>query len=337
MPADIGIDLGTTKIIIYDTSRGVVLCEPTIVAVDTDTGEILSVGAEAYKMIGRTPSRIAAIRPLEKGVISDYRLTNAIIRYSLQKICGESYFRPRVTVCVPSAITDVEQRAVVEAAVAAGARKVFLIEEPVAAAIGAGLDISKPVGQMVVDIGGGTTDIAVLSLSGVVCKNSVKVAGNLFDEEIIRYIRAKHGLLIGERTAEEAKKAIGTCWSFDDDRTFDVKGRNLMTGMPSKVTVGWQEISEICYDLASQIALAVQKVFEKTPPELSGDIRTSGVLLTGGGAMLHGLDLYFSKRFGTEFRVAENPVECVAIGTGKSFALTGYLRDCVTEMNRTHN
>ncbi len=337
MPADIGIDLGTTKIIIYDTSRGIVLCEPTIVAVDTETGGILRVGAEAYKMIGRTPSRIAVIRPLEKGVISDYRLTNAIIRYSLQKVCGEIYFRPRVTVCVPSAITDIEQRAVVEAAIAAGARKVFLIEEPVAAAIGAGLDISKPVGRMVVDIGGGTTDIAVLSLSGVVCKNSVKVAGNRFDEEIIRYIRAKHGLLIGDRTAEETKKAIGTCWSFDDDRTFDVRGRNLMTGLPGRARVGWQEISEICYELAAQIALAIQRVFEKTPPELAGDIRTFGVLLTGGGARLHGLDLYLTKRLGTEFRVAENPAECVAIGTGKSFEFTGYLRDCVTEMGRTHN
>lgn len=333
MPADIGIDLGTTKIIAYEPSRGVLFREPNIVAVNNDTGEIICVGAEAHKMLGRTPGYISAVCPVGGGVISDYRMTNALIRYALKKVCGDSYLKPRVAICVPSIITDVEQRAVVDAAISAGARKVFLIEEPVAAAIGAGLDISKPDGRLIVDIGGGTTDVALLSLSGVVCKHSIKIAGNRFDEEIIRYVRLRHGLLIGERMAEETKKAIGTCWNFDDDRTFEVKGRNLLTGLPGRMTLTWQELSDIFYDLASQIAAAVQKVFEKTPPELAGDVKTNGIVLTGGGALLNGIDKYFESRFNLKCTVAEDPEECVAIGTGESFKLEGYLRDCVFEAN----
>lgn len=333
MPADIGIDLGTTKIIAYEPNRGVLFREPNIVAVNNDTGEIICVGAKAYEMLGRTPGYISAVCPMGGGVISDYRLTNALIRYALKKVCGESYLKPRVAICVPSVITDVEQRAVVDAAISAGARKVFLIEEPVAAALGAGLDISKPDGRLIVDIGGGTTDIALLSLSGVVCKHSVKIAGNRFDEEIIRYVRLRHGLLIGQRMAEEVKKNIGTCWNFDDDRTFEVKGRNLLTGLPGRVTLTWQELSEVFYDLGAQLAAAVQKVCEKTPPELAGDVKSNGITLTGGGALLHGLDQYFSSRFGLKCTVAENPEECVAVGTGKSFGLEGYLRDCVFEAN----
>lgn len=333
MPADIGIDLGTTKIIAYDPDKGVLFREPNIVAVNNDTGEIVAICSEAHKMLGRTPAFISAVCPMGGGVISNYHLTNELIRYALKKVCGESYFKPRVAICVPSIITDVEQRAVVDAAVSAGARKVYLIEEPVAAALGAGLDISKPEGRFIIDIGGGTTDIALLSLSGVVCKYSVKIAGNRFDDEIIRYVRAKHGLLIGQRMAEEAKKAIGTCWSFDDDRTFEVKGRNLLTGLPGRVTLSWQELSEVFYDLAAQLAAAVQKVFEKTPPELAGDVKANGILMTGGGARLNGLDKYFSNRFNLKCTVAENPEECVAIGTGESFKLEGYLRDCVSEAN----
>ena len=199
--------------------------------------------------------------------------------------------------------------------------------------MGAGLDISKPEGRLIVDIGGGTSDIALLSLSGVVCKHSIKLAGQRFDEEIIKYIRLRHGILIGERMAEEVKKNIGTCWNFDDDRTFEVKGRNLLTGLPGRVTVSWQELSDIFYDLASQLAAAIQKVFEKTPPELAGDVKTNGILLTGGGARLHGLDKFLEKRFNLKVSVAENPEECVAIGTGESFNLQGYLRDCVSEAN----
>lgn len=338
MPADIGIDLGTTKIIAYDPDRGVLFREPNIVAVNNDTGEIVAICSEAHKMLGRTPAFISAVCPMGGGVISNYRLTNELIRYALKKVCGESYFKPRVAICVPSIITDVEQRAVVDAAVSAGARKVFLIEEPVAAALGAGLDISKPDGHFIVDIGGGTTDIALLSLSGVVCKHSVKIAGNRFDEEIIHYVRIKYGLLIGQRMAEEAKKAIGTCWNFDDDRTFEVKGRNLLTGLPGRVTLSWQELSDVFYDLASQLVAAVQKVFEKTPPELAGDVKTNGILMTGGGSRLNGLDKYFSSRFNLKCTVAENPEECVAIGTGESFKLEGYLRDCVSEANnRLHS
>lgn len=333
MPADIGIDLGTTKIIACDPTRGIVLREPNVVAVNNDTGDILAIGADAYKMLGRTPGYISAINPMGDGVISDYRLTNALIRYALKKVAGETYLKPRVAVCIPSIITDVEQRAVVDGALSAGARKVFLVEEPVAAAMGAGLDISRPEGRLIVDIGGGTTDIALLSLSGVVCKHSIKLAGNRFDEEIIRYVRGKHALLIGKRMAEETKKAIGTCWGFDDDRAFEVKGRNLLTGLPGRVTLTWQELAPLFSDLAAQLAFAIQKVFEKTPPELSGDIKTNGILMTGGGARMHGLDTYFSRRFNLTCTVAENPEECVAIGIGKTFALSGYLRDCVSEAN----
>ncbi|MBR5872231.1 MAG: rod shape-determining protein [Oscillospiraceae bacterium] len=333
MPADIGIDLGTTKIIVYESGRGVVFREPNIVAVNNDNGEVLAVGESAYKMVGRTPGYITARSPLGGGVISDYKLTNVLIHHALKKVCGDSYLKPRVAICVPSIITDVEQRAVVDAALAAGARKVFLIEEPVAAAMGAGLDISKAEGRLIVDIGGGTSDIALLSLSGVVCKHSIKLAGQRFDEEIIKYVRLRHGILIGEKMAEEVKKNIGTCWNFDDDRTFEVKGRNLLTGLPGRVTLHWEELSDIFYDLADQLAAAIQKVFEKTPPELAGDVKSNGILLTGGGARLHGLDKYLEKRFNLKCHVAENPEECVAIGTGESFNLQGYLRDCVSEAN----
>lgn len=333
MPADIGIDLGTTKIIVYEIGRGVIFREPNIVAVNNDNGEVLAVGESAYKMVGRTPSYITAMSPMGGGVISDYNLTNVLIRHALKKVCGDSYIKPRVAICVPSIITDVEQRAVVDAALAAGARKVFLIEEPVAAAIGAGLDISKPDGRLIVDIGGGTSDIALLSLSGVVCKHSIKLAGQRFDEEIIRYVRLHHGILIGSKMAEEVKKSIGTCWNFDDDRTFEAKGRNLLTGLPGKVTLHWAELSDVFYDLVDQLAAAIQKVFEKTPPELAGDVKSNGILLTGGGALLNGLDKYLSKRFNLKCTIAENPEECVAIGAGKSFELRGYLRDCISEAN----
>lgn len=331
MAADIGIDLGTTKIIAYEPTRGLLLYEPNIVAVNNDNGEILAIGSEAYKMVGKTPGYITAVSPMADGVISDYKLTNAIIRYVLKKVCGESYIKPRVAICVPSIVTNVEQRAVVDAALSGGARKVYLIEEPVAAALGAGLDISQPTGRLIVDIGGGTTDIALLSLSGVVVKHSVKLAGNRFDREIEKYIRNKYSLLIGPKTSEEAKKTIGTCSFFDDDRTFDMKGRNVITGLPAKVTVSWQEISGIMRDLAEEIAINIQKVLEKTPPELSGDLKENGMLLTGGGGLLHGLDTYFSERFNIKCTAVENAEECVAIGTAQSFNLTGYLRDCVSD------
>jgi len=337
MPSDIGIDLGTTKIVIYESSRGIVLREPSLAAVDTRTGDIAAVGDEAYKMVGRTPGKLKVVRPVVGGVISDYRVTNAIIRWALRRVCGEAFLKPRVAVCVPSLITDVESRAIVSAALAGGARRVFLIEQPIAAAIGAGLDISRPSGQMVVDIGGGITDIAVLSMNGIVCKNSVKIAGMSFDEELIRYVREKYDLIIGERMAEDAKRAVGTCWSFDDDRTFEVKGRGGLSGLPSRAEISWQETSEIFYDLAHQISGAVQKVFERTPPELSGDIKVNGVTLTGGGAMLSGLDKYLSKSLDVECRLADRADEAVAVGTGMSFKYFGVLRDGVAEpLNRQH-
>ena len=335
MAADIGIDLGTTKIIAYEPARGLLFREPNIVAINNDNGEIVAIGSEAHKMLGKTPGYVTAVSPMADGVISNYRLTNAIIRYVLKKVCGESYIKPRVAICVPSVVTNVERRSVVEAALAGGARKVYLIEEPVAAALGAGIDISKPEGRLIVDIGGGTTDIALLSLSGVVVKHSVKLAGLRFDEEIQKYVRAKYSLLIGPRTSEQAKKEIGTCSFFEDDRTFEMKGRNVITGLPGKVTVSWQEITGIMKDLAEELAINIQKVLEKTPPELSGDLKVNGMLLTGGGGLLHGLDTYFSERFHIKCEAVENAEECVAIGTAQSFSLTGYLRDCVSDGNDT--
>ena len=337
MPSDIGIDLGTTKIVIYDSSRGIVLREPSLAAVDAYTGDIVSIGSEAYNMIGRTPRKLKVIRPVVGGVISDYKIANAIIRWALKKACGEAFLKPRVAICTPSLVTDVESRAIVSAALSGGARRVFLIEQPIAAALGAGLDLSRPSGQMVIDIGGGVTDIAAISMNGIVCKNSVKLAGMSFDQELAQLVRSRYDLIIGERMAEDAKKAIGTCWSFDDDRTFEVKGRGAVSGLPARVTLSWQEVAEAYYDLAHQIASAAQRVFERTPPELAGDIKTNGVTLTGGGATLSGLDRYLSKHLGVECLLAPGADEAVAVGTGMSFKFFGVLRDGAVEpSNRLH-
>ncbi len=316
--ADIGIDLGTASILVYINGKGVVLKEPSVVAYDTNTNEIKAIGEEARLMIGRTPGNIKAVRPLRQGVISDYTITEKMIRYFIQKALGKRTFRrPRISVCVPSHITEVERKAVEDATINAGAREVFIIEEPVAAAIGAGIDISKPCGNMIVDIGGGTTDIAVISLGGTVVSDSLKVAGDDFDEAIVRYMRRKHNLLIGERTAEEIKIKIGTCYKSDEELTLDVRGRNLVTGLPKTVTLTSDETLEALTESANKIVDMVHAVLEKTPPELAADIADRGIVLTGGGALLSGMEKLLEEKTSIPTMIAEDPMNCVAIGTGK--------------------
>ena len=318
MSKDIGIDLGTATVLVYVKGKGIVIKEPSVVAIDKNTDKILSIGREAQLMLGRTPGNITAIRPLRDGVISQYEITLRMIQHFIKKACGTLIFKPRVIICVPSGITEVEERAVVDAATQAGAKRTYLIEEPVAAAIGAGINISEPKGHMVVDIGGGTTDIAVLSLGGVVVSESIKVAGDKFDEAIIRYVRRKHNVLIGERTAEEIKIRIGSVWPLKEPRALDVKGRCLIQGLPRVVHITSEEIPDALEEPISAVIEAVCSVIERTPPELTGDILQSGIIMTGGGSLLHGLDRLIQYATGIRTRVADKPVSCVAIGTGRS-------------------
>ena len=312
--SDIGIDLGTASILVYVKGKGVVLKEPSVVAYDRDTNKIVAIGEEARLMLGRTPGNIVAIRPLRQGVISDYTITEKMLKYFVQKAVGRSYFgrRPRISVCVPSQVTEVEKKAVED---------VSIIEEPVAAAIGAGIDIYRPCGNMIVDIGGGTSDIAVISLGGPVVSASIKVAGDDFDEAIVRFMRKKHNLLIGERTAEEIKIKIGTCFRRPENITLDIRGRNLVTGLPKTVTVTSDETEEALREPASQICEAVHSVLERTPPELAADIADRGIVLTGGGALLHGLEELLEEKTGITTMTAEDPLRAVAIGTGKYIEL----------------
>ena len=319
MGRDIGIDLGTATVLVYVKRRGIVLKEPSVVAIDKNTDKILKVGREAQQMLGRTPGNITAIRPLRDGVISQYEITLRMIQYFIKRACGNSvFFKPRVIICVPSGITEVEERAVVDAATQAGAKKTYLIEEPVAAAIGAGIDISLPNGHMVVDIGGGTTDIAVTSLGGVVVSESIKVAGDKFDEAIIRYVRRKHNVLIGERTAEEIKIRVGSAWPHDEPKFIDVKGRCLIQGLPRVVRISSNEIPDALEEPITSIVEAVCSVIERTPPELIGDILYNGIVMTGGGSLLSGLDKLLATVTGIKTMVADKAVSCVAVGTGLS-------------------
>ena len=318
MSVDIGIDLGTASVLVYVHGKGVVLKEPSVVAFDRDTNEIKAIGEEARLMLGRTPGNIVAVRPLRQGVISDYTVTEKMIKYFVQKALGRRTFKkPRISICVPSGVTEVEKKAVEEATFAAGAREVHLIEEPVAAAIGAGIDIAKPCGNMIVDIGGGTSDIAVISLGGTVVNTSIKVAGDDFDEAIVRYMRKKHNLLIGERAAEDIKIKIGTTYPLVEEETMEVRGRNLVTGLPKTVTVTSSETEEALREATSQIVEAVISVLEQTPPELSADILDRGIVLTGGGAMLRGLEELIEEKTGINTMTAEDPMKVVAIGTGE--------------------
>lgn len=315
---DIGIDLGTASILVYIKGKGVVLKEPSVVAIDRDTDKIKAVGEEARLMIGRTPGNIVAVRPLKQGVISDYSVTEQMIRYFIQKSVGKrSYKKPRICICIPSGATEVETKAVQDAAFQAGAREVFVVEEPLVAAIGAGIEIKKPCGNMIVDIGGGTTDIAVISLGGIVVSTSVKVAGDDFDEAIVRYMRKKHNLLIGDRTAEEIKIGIGTCFNKSENQKMEVRGRNLVTGLPKTIEVTSEETEEALKDVTTSIVEAVHRVLEQTPPELAADIAVRGIVLTGGGCLLHGLDELIESRTGINTMTAEDPMTAVAIGTGQ--------------------
>jgi rod shape-determining protein MreB len=314
---DIGIDLGTASVLVYIKGQGIVLQEPSVVAIDKNTNSVLAVGEEARKMLGRTPGNIVAIRPLREGVISDYDVTEKMLKYFIQKTCGKRVIKPRIAVCVPSKVTEVERRAVEDATRQAGARQVFIIEEPIAAAIGAGIDIARACGSMVVDIGGGTTDVAVISLGGTVISASLKIAGDNFDEAITRYMRKKHNMLIGERTAEELKINVGTAYPRAQVATVDVRGRNLITGLPKTITVSSEEMYEALQESVLSIVDAVHSVLEQTPPELASDISERGIVMTGGGSLLHGLDKLISEKTGINTIIAEDSVSCVAIGTGK--------------------
>ena len=315
---DIGIDLGTASILVYIRGKGVVLKEPSVVAFDRDTNKIKAIGEDARLMLGRTPGNIVAVRPLRQGVISDYTVTEKMMKYFIQKALGKRTFRkPRIAVCVPSGVTEVEKKAVEDATYQAGAREVSIIEEPIAAAIGAGIDISKPGGNMIVDIGGGTSDIAVISLGGTVVSASIKIAGDDFDEAIVRFMRKKHNLLIGERTAEDIKIKVGSCYPRSEVDSIDVRGRNLVTGLPKTVTVTSEETEEALKETTSQIVEAVHSVLERTPPELTADIAERGIVLTGGGALLRGLEELLESKTGINTMTAEDPMKCVAIGTGK--------------------
>lgn len=315
---DVGIDLGTASILVYIKGKGVVLKEPSVVAFDRDTNKIKAIGEEARLMLGRTPGNIVAVRPLRQGVISDFTVTEKMLEHFIRKAVGKKTFRkPKIAVCVPSGVTEVEKKAVEDATYQAGAREVFIIEEPIAAAIGAGIDISRPCGNMIVDIGGGTTDIAVISLGGTVVSTSIKIAGDDFDEAIVRFMRKKHNLLIGERTAEDIKIKVGSCYPRAEVDSIDVRGRNLVTGLPKTVTVTSEETEEALKETTSQIVEAVHSVLERTPPELTADIAERGIVLTGGGALLRGLEELLESKTGINTMTAEDPMKCVAIGTGK--------------------
>ncbi|MHB8963936.1 MAG: rod shape-determining protein MreB [Saccharofermentanales bacterium] len=321
---DIGIDLGTATVLIYVKGKGVVLREPSVVAINSRTGRVLAVGENASLMLGRTPGSVEAIRPLRDGVISDFKVTEVMLKEFIRRVFKGSfakYFKPTIMVCVPSVITQVEQKAVEDACRHAGAKDVFLIREPIAAAIGAGIDIAKACGSMIVDIGGGTTDIAVISLCRPVVDYSLKVAGDKFDEAIVKYIRRKHNILIGERTAEELKIAIGCAYKRDDEISMEVRGRNLITGLPATITVHSEEMLEALEEPVSHIFEAVHSVLERTPPELMADISQRGVVLTGGGALLYGLDRLLAEKIGIEVVVADDAVSCVAIGTGRALSM----------------
>lgn len=316
---EVGIDLGTANVLIYVDGKGIVLEEPSVVAVNRDTNEILAVGSEAKRMIGRTPGNITAVRPLREGVISDYDITEKMLQYFIRKTCGGNrFFKPRLVVCVPSGVTEVEKRAVKEAALQAGGRAVYLIEEPVAAAIGAGIDITAPEGIMIIDIGGGTTDIAVISMGGIVTSTSVKIAGDNFDDYIVKYMRKKYSLFIGERMAEKIKCEIGMAFSQEESLSALCKGRDLVTGLPRTVEIRSEEVLEALDEPLDAICEATHSVLERTPPELAADVGERGIVITGGGAYLRGLDRRIEERTGIRTTVAEDADFCVAKGTGES-------------------
>jgi rod shape-determining protein MreB len=316
---DMGIDLGTANTLVHVKGKGIVLREPSVVAIQRDTGEVLAVGEEAKQMIGRTPGNIVAIRPLKDGVIADFDVTQAMLKYFIRKsIDTRSFIRPRVIVGVPSGVTEVEKRAVIDATIQAGAREAYLIEEPMAAAIGAGLPVHEPTGNMVVDIGGGTTEVAVISLGGIVTSRSIRIGGDEMDEAIIQYIKRTYNLMIGERTAEEIKITIGSAIAPKVDETLDIRGRDLVTGLPKTLTIKAHEVQRALSEPVAGILEAVKITLEKTPPELASDIMDRGIVMTGGGSLLRGLDELLFKETGMPVHIAEDALSCVAIGTGRA-------------------
>jgi len=331
---DIGIDLGTASVLVYVKNKGIILNEPSVVAMDRNTGKLLKVGEEARQMLGRTPGNIVAIRPLREGVISDYDMTERMLKEFIRKVAGFMVFKPRVIICVPSGITEVEERAVVDAGIQSGCRRVYLIEEPIAAAIGAGIDIMKPDGHMVVDIGGGTADIAVISLGGVVESASIKVAGDQFNEAVVKYMRRKHNILVGDSTAEKMKIAIGCVYPREDEAFMDVKGRCLLTGLPKTITVSSVEMMEAFEEPTERILESIHAVLERTPPELVADVSTNGITMTGGGSLIYGFDKLIASRTGIATSVAENAIACVAEGTGRSLDMITDMQEGTINLSR---
>ena len=314
---DIGIDLGTANVLIHVKGRGIVLNEPSVVAMDKKTGKVLAVGEEARRMVGRTPGNIVAIRPLKDGVIADFDVTEAMLKHFINKLNLKGFLsKPRILICCPTNITSVEQKAIREAAEKSGGKKVYLEEEPKVAAIGAGMDIFQPSGNMVVDIGGGTTDIAVLSMGDIVTSESLKVAGDVFDNDILQFIKKQYKLLIGERTAEQIKMTIGTVWPETRRESMEIRGRDMVTGLPRTIEINSDEIESALHESVAMIVQSAKNVLEKTPPELSADIIDRGIIITGGGALLHGIDQLLIEELKVPVFVAENPMDCVAIGTG---------------------
>ncbi len=332
---DIGIDLGTANVLIYVKGKGIVLREPSVVAIDKDSNRILAIGEEARRMIGRTPGNITAIRPLREGVIADYQTTESMLRHFIQKVAGKRrLFQPRIMICIPSGVTTVEKRAVMEAATQAGARKSYLIEEPLAAALGAGLVISEAFGTMVVDIGGGTTDIAVLSLGGIVLSESLRVGGDKFDEALVRFVKKEYNILIGERTAEEIKVKIGTAFPGSREETMEIRGRDLVSGLPKNLFLTSAETMEALNEPVSLIVQRVKSVLENTPPELAADIMDRGIVMTGGGSMLDGLDKLIQEETGIPTYLADDPLSCVGLGTGKALDELGSIEDSLTTLQK---
>ncbi len=332
---DIGIDLGTANTLVYMKGKGIIMREPSVVAVDTKTDTVRYVGHEAKEVIGRTPGSIVAVRPLKEGVIADFDITASMLQIFIKKACGNGMFtRPRVIICIPSGVTEVERRAVREASLKAGARQVMVIEEPMAAAIGAGLPVSEATGSMVVDIGGGTSEVAVISLGGIVASRSVRVGGDAFDAAIIAYIKRKYNLLVGERTAELIKIEVGSAYKLEEENTLDIKGRNLVDGLPKNITVHSEEIREALDEPLQRIIEAIKETLERTPPELAADIIDHGIMLTGGGALLRGLDQLVSSHTGIDVHVAETPLDCVATGAGMVLDNMDLLVEVVADAER---
>lgn len=315
---EIGIDLGTANTLVYLKGKGVILREPSVVAVNNQTGEVLAVGLDAKQMIGRTPENITAIRPLKDGVIADFETTQGMLKYFIRKAVGNNPLsRPRVIICVPSGVTEVEKRAVVDSAMSAGAKEAFLIEEPMASAIGAGLPVEEPSGSMVVDIGGGTSEVAVISLGGIVVSRSLRIAGDEFDDAIIHYIKKEYNLMIGERTSEDIKLKIGSAYPLPEEETYNISGRDLVTGLPKELSISSMEIREALREPVNSVVDSIKYTLEKTPPELAADIMERGIMLAGGGALLRGLDKLISEETGIPVYIAEHPLDCVVLGTGK--------------------